>query len=529
MADGTSTHLHTTHVKQGLTNAVPPIDRWHSRPLDVHRWSDHPEVHRIVKQIYSKLSPDTISQIESKSNNKAKASGEVHLRVLILDLYVAWKTDPTLAIGVSLGNGDYTVNSRYNGLFISPKIGPVVHALNAAGYIDFINHSHSNITPSSNTTSRIRASEKLGKIFISAKMNLSDVDLNTERECIVLKDADEANEGYGFSKIGKPVKKKSKQIEYDDTAKTMKMRSDLTKYNKLLERTFIDIPTLEESFIVRKGAGSDQRIAIDQSDKFVRRIFSRGSWSMHGRFYGGWWQQIQSSDRQNIFINNRPTVEIDYSGLHVAILSAQKNIKIKGDKYDLGQSLIDGVDSKIQRTWVKRLVLTAINAKSEKAAFTAFRSNSSKGLVEKSLTDKQLKVLLDAFKVKHPHLEGDLCSDKGIKLMYIDSQITDRIIKEFTKMGKAVLTVHDSYIVDARHTGDLGNAMTSASLAVVGVDLESEFEGLRYPTTSLYGANDFLIYKEIEKFLNVSPSCLEAYKLRHKNFLEQHKNLWAQS
>jgi hypothetical protein len=521
MADSTSTHLHTTRVKQGTANTVLPIDRSHSRLLDVHRGSDHPEVRRIVKQIYSELSLNTISEIESKSNNKAKASGEVHLRVLLLDLYVAWKTDPTLAIGVSLGNGDYTVNSRYNALFISPKIRPVVHALNDLGYIDLIKHSHSTITPSSNTTSRIRASEKLGKIFISAKMNLSDVDLNTERECIVLKDADEAFQGYGFSKLGKPVKKKSKQIEYDDTSKTVKMRSDLTKYNKLLERTFIDIPALEEPFIVRKGAGSDLRIAIDQSGKFVRRIFSRGSWSMHGRFYGGWWQQIPSSDRQNIFINNRPTVEVDYSGLHIAILCAQKNIKIKGDKYDLGQALIDGVDVRIQRSWVKRLVLTAINAKSEKAAFTAFRSNSDKGSVEKSLTNKQLKTLLDAFKVKHPHLESDLCSDKGIELMYIDSQVTDHIIKEFTKMGEAVLTIHDSYIVDERYILDLRLAMSSATKSVLGADLETDLEGKGCASTFLTGTDDDTIYKQLESIMHLSRSCVEAYKVRHKQFQER--------
>lgn len=521
MADGTSTHLHTANVKQGLTNAVSPIDRWHSRPLDVHRCSDHPEVHRIVKQIYSKLSLDTISEIESKSNNKAKASGEVHLRVLLLDLYVAWKTDPTLAIGVSLGNGDYKVNSRYNALFISHKIRPVVHALNDLGYIDLIKHSHNASNPTGNSTSRIRASEKLTKVFRSAKMNLYDVDLNAKRECIILTEADATIDGTKFSMSGKLTKKKPKKIGYQDTSNTRRMRSDLTKYNKLLERTFIDIPTLEEPFIVRKGADSDQRIAIDQSGKFVRRIFSRGSWSMHGRFYGGWWQQIPSSDRQNIFINNRPTVEIDYSGLHIAILCAQKNIKIKGDKYDLGQALIDGVDSKIQRSWVKRLVLTAINSRSEKAAFAAFRSNSSKGSVEKSLTDKKLKVLLDAFKLKHPHLEGDLCSDKGIELMYIDSQITDHIIKEFTKMGETVLTIHDSYIVDERYILDLRLAMSSATKSVLGADLKTDLEGIGCASTYLTGTDDDNIYKQLESIMHLPRSCVEAYKVRHKQFQER--------
>jgi hypothetical protein len=521
MADGTSTHLHTTHVKQGTANTVLPIDRWHARPLDVHRWSDHPEVRRIVKQIYSELSLATISQIESKSNNKAKASGEAHLRVLILDLYVAWKTDPTLAVGVSMGNGDYKVNSRYNALFISPKIRPVVHALNDLGFVDFINHSHNTSNPAANSTCRIRASENLAKLFRSAKMNLYDINLNAKRECIVLTEADATIDGTQFSMSGKLTKKKPKKIKYEDTSNTRRMRSDLTKYNKLLERTFIDIPALEEPFIVRKVENRDQRIAIDQSGKFVQRIFSRGSWSMHGRFYGGWWQQIPSSDRKSIFINNRPTVEIDYSGLHIAILCAQKNIKIKGDKYDLGQALIDGVGPEIQRTWVKRLVLTAINSRSEKAAFAAFRSNSDKGSVEKSLTNKQLKILLDAFIAKHPHLNSDLCSDKGIELMYIDSQITDHIIEEFTKMGEAVLTIHDSYIVDERYILDLRLAMSSATKSVLGADLETDLEGKGCASTFLTGTDDDTIYEQLESIMHLPRSCVEAYKERHKQFQER--------
>lgn len=31
---------------------LPEIDRWHSRPLDVHRWSDHPEIKTLTDQLY---------------------------------------------------------------------------------------------------------------------------------------------------------------------------------------------------------------------------------------------------------------------------------------------------------------------------------------------------------------------------------------------------------------------------------------------------------------------------------------------
>lgn len=261
MADGTSSHIHTSHGKHGTSN-LQPIDRWHSRPLDVHRWSDHLEVQRIVKQIYDALPKATLSEITSKSNNKAKASGETHLRVLILDLYVAWMTDPTLAIGVSMGNGDYKVNSRYNALFISPKIRPLVHALNTLGYIDHVNQSYSTTVRSKNSTTRIRASEKLAKMFRSAKMSIYQVDMNTNKECIVLKNADEATDGYKFSKTGVATKIRAKEVEYHETTEIRAMRSALTKYNELLKQSFVDLPILEEPFILRNVDGKDQEIRI---------------------------------------------------------------------------------------------------------------------------------------------------------------------------------------------------------------------------------------------------------------------------
>ena len=41
-------------------------------------------------------------------------------------------------------------------------------------------------------------------------------------------------------------------------------------------------------------------------NKRTRRIFSRNSWDMNGRFYGAWWQQIDSEWRSRITIDNEP-------------------------------------------------------------------------------------------------------------------------------------------------------------------------------------------------------------------------------
>lgn len=63
-------------------------DPWHSRPIDVHRWSDHPEIVGVVEQVWAEHFPD-----QGKSGPKPKTTFRHQLRVLLLDLYVAWLED----------------------------------------------------------------------------------------------------------------------------------------------------------------------------------------------------------------------------------------------------------------------------------------------------------------------------------------------------------------------------------------------------------------------------------------------------
>lgn len=63
----------------------------YSRPIDVHRWSDHPEVKALVEEIWQDYLPWQITgkQGEKRPGPRPKTSFKNQLRVLILDLYVA--------------------------------------------------------------------------------------------------------------------------------------------------------------------------------------------------------------------------------------------------------------------------------------------------------------------------------------------------------------------------------------------------------------------------------------------------------
>ncbi len=126
---------------------------------------------------------------------------------------------------------------------------------------------------------------------------------------------------------------------------------------------------------------------------------------------------------------------------------------------------------------LKRLLLTAINAKNQNSAFRSFRDDFPTGHMAKSLTNDELSRFLAAFTDKHPHLADTLCSDQGIRLMNVDARIAQHVIRSFTGPDVPVLCIHDSFLVPYTHVRLLKAVMQQAALQVVGVALAVEANG----------------------------------------------------
>ncbi len=437
---------------------------WHSRPLDVHRWSDHPEVKSLVDKIWDEYVEETVP--EKGPGRKPKLAYRKQLRVIILDLYVAWLDDPDLCIGVSMDFNAWKTGSRYNALHISNKIVPIIKSLRDKGLVAFSLGSYTNPGAKSNRTTRIRASKLLQGYFASAKFEVEDIGRAARQEVIVLK------------------KDKYTRLEYKDTNETKEWRQQLKAYNHVLSNSFIDIPTLEEPLleISRKDIQSSELeedesrlVRISREGSFTRRIFNRSAWDKGGRFYGGWWQSLNKDMRFKITIDNEPVVEADFEGMHVAMLYAEAGLELEADPY-----CIDGIEfpsypPKLLRKLTKRLSLIAINAKEKSSAYRAFRSGFSDQHVGRKLTDQKLDKIMSAFLMKNPCLSESMFSDQGVRLMRQDSEITSLIHQHFTQKEIPVLSVHDSYLVDCKHGEELKQVMSEASEQVVGRPLRSNY------------------------------------------------------
>lgn len=415
----------------------------HSQPLDVHRWSDHPETNVFVDEIYARYFEGGNSGIRKR-----------HLKVVLLDLYVRWAIDPTLKTAVSLNVDSYQARSRYNAIHLSKLTIEIVERLAEVGLIDLVKGFYDRINPENSRDSRIWPRSELTRLFVQARFGIMDVSKHPGEEVIILR-------------APHPQKpKKQIEVDYTDDDKTNGMRNRLRAYNALITSTFVDIPTLETPLIELAG---DKRLHVNQSDKFTRRVFNRGVFDKGGRFYGGWWQRCPKEVRKGIFLDDKPTVEIDFSGLHIVTLYANKGIdywqEVGTDPYELHLPEWAGP---VPRSVCKLLMLVSINAKDETSAFQAYRSEAETGPDGKGASDEKLRAVLNGLRKKHTAICENFANDAGINLMKQDGDITDRILTTFTEAGIPILSIHDSYIVPIDHQQMLFDVMQQAYLEVTG-------------------------------------------------------------
>jgi len=289
-------------------------------------------------------------------------------------------------------------------------------------------------------------------MFEDAAFGYFDIGYAQDRETVILRDENKVD------------------VPYDDSRHIVEMRQLLQDYNKLLEKTFIDIQSLDTPRIElpekkRRRLSNEQFfVNISHHDKFVRRVFNNNSFTDGGRFYGGWWQRIDGNFRKSIRMNNIATVEIDYSSLHVVLAYTEAGLdywkKTEKDPYDLP---VRGVSNpEHSRDIVKLFFLLSLNASTEQSLFKAFRYQFSYKEHPYSFPDDVLSELLATIKEHHPDIADLICSGAGLRLMNIDSRICEYIIADFVRTDSPILTVHDSFIVQFDQVDRLDRLMKDA-------------------------------------------------------------------
>jgi hypothetical protein len=100
-------------------------------------------------------------------------------------------------------------------------------------------------------------------------------------------------------------------VEYDETEWTTKHRAEVRTINVYLRQANIEYV----------GDSSQTGYLVDDRNRYLRRIFTRDSFTSGGRLYGGFWQPLGKSDRlTNVLLNDEPVVSLDYGSMiaHIA-------------------------------------------------------------------------------------------------------------------------------------------------------------------------------------------------------------------
>jgi hypothetical protein len=188
---------------------------------------------------------------------------------------------------------------------------------------------------------------------------------------------------------------------------------------------------------------------------FVVRIFSRGTFDLHGRYYGHW-QGLPKARRAEMLINGEIIVEPDFQWLHPTLLYAMCGHALAHDPYTTGYW---------PRQAGKLAFNTFVNAPTRVEAIGGLlkkrHDKDDNGEPVWRYGYRQTARILDAIKEANPHVSHLFGSDAGVRLMAIDSGMAGKVMKACRRASVPCLPVHDSFMVPASKSGFVEGVMAS--------------------------------------------------------------------
>ena len=183
------------------------------------------------------------------------------------------------------------------------------------------------------------------------------------------------------------------------------------------------------------SARETRKPAMSMQNVFLYRVFAQGSMTKGGRFYGAWWQQVQSEYRRRILINDDITVECDYSGLACTMLYSLKGLTPPSDPYDIG---LNYTQNDQRRKLVKKYMNAVLNDSSRRYKLKP-EELAVIGLTHSELHERLCKL--------HAPIAQHFNTGVGVDLQFHDAEMAQEVILRLMAKGEVCLPIHDSFIV----------------------------------------------------------------------------------
>lgn len=252
--------------------------------------------------------------------------------------------------------------------------------------------------------------------------------------------------------VGEKVERRAEELPLPDTPEAKALVAEMEAINDWIAEADIDW-------------GGERR--IDLGNRHLRRIFNNGSLREGGRLYGGFWQQLTTSQRLGgIWIEQSNVVQLDFAqfGLHIAY--AEVGVEPPpGDLYE-----IPGYQS--WRSEVKAIINALLCADHLPRRFPP----GTRGGIPKS---RSFANVLEDITRKHGAVAKLFGTSAAMRTMYLESQMLVRALLRLQAQRIVALPIHDCLLVGRgdHHAAQL--AMEEACLEVAGVSVavETEAEG----------------------------------------------------
>lgn len=206
-----------------------------------------------------------------------------------------------------------------------------------------------------------------------------------------------------------------------------------------------------------------EQLTFSLNNEVLYRVFNKENYSFKygGRAFGATYQRLPKNIRKHIIINNEQTIDIDYKAYHIRMLYHMLGIDYKKDPYE-------ECGGKGYREEFKCASLVIINAKNEDEAMGAINDELSKNKIQLPKVNNPLKWMVNRFKEAHQPIAEFICSNYGVILQNIDSNIMNAILMSLMNKNILGLSLYDSVIVAKQHEEVLKETMTREYEDVMG-------------------------------------------------------------
>lgn len=384
------------------------------------------------------------------------------VQAIALDLFRANLRDTRLEVGIGTGTSalQKMCSGRYGAGFLSKRtFFDAMQALQAAGMIKETGSYWHDPTGQEGRVRRYQATSALLEALRNTGASYATLRRRQSAEGIILK--------------GKKNKKTDKKplVAYGDVAFANEARDNLRVINRMLSDHWADLALSDrqvrrELYEIAFFRGRTPAHPPDLTARTVYRVFNNSDWEQGGRFNGAWWIGCPSPLRPYILIDGKPTVEVDYSGLHAAMLFAEAGEDIPADPYARCVVHAGGAD---ERKLVKLTFNALLNA--ERVQQPGKVKGYSKDLTGRDWDDFK-RFIVSSF----PEFKQHFGSGVGLLLQRKDSDLAETVMLRFAAMGYACLPVHDSFIVHHEMQDMLTDTMKAVFEDMFGVVGETDFE-----------------------------------------------------